>query len=68
MLTGKTPWKAKTEADLKRQIKSVPIRNLIPTFVGSKSTDFLIKTLQVNQSLRMTPEELNLFFSTTTDS
>jgi serine/threonine protein kinase len=55
MLTGKTPWKAKTEADLKRQIKAIPIKNLIPTFVSNKSTDFLIRTLQVNQSLRMSP-------------
>lgn len=34
MLTGKTPWRAKTETDLKRQLKSTPIKNLLPSKIG----------------------------------
>jgi len=37
MLTGKTPWRAKTESDLKRQIKNNPIKNLLPTNISSHS-------------------------------
>jgi hypothetical protein len=37
MLTGNTPWRAKTEADLKRQIKAISIKSLIPPGV-SKTT------------------------------
>jgi serine/threonine protein kinase len=34
MLTGKTPWKAKTETDLKRLIKTISIKNLIPAGIS----------------------------------
>ena len=30
MLTGKTPWRAKTEKDLSKMLKSVPIQKLLP--------------------------------------
>lgn len=63
MLTGKTPWKAKTESDLKRQIKAIPIKTLIPINISETSADFLTKSLQLNQSLRMTPEEMEHHFS-----
>lgn len=45
MLTGKTPWRAKTESDLKRQIKTNPIKNIIPSNLSSISVEFLKKTL-----------------------
>lgn len=38
MLTGRTPWKAKTEADLKRQIKAISIKNLIPAHISRTSS------------------------------
>lgn len=56
MLTGRTPWKAKTEIDLKRQIKAVSIKSLIPTNISRKSADFLTRTMQVNPTQRMSPE------------
>lgn len=55
MLTGRTPWKAKTESDLKRQIRAVPIKTLLPTNISRMSADFLTRTLQINPSLRMSP-------------
>ena len=55
MLTGNTPWRAKTETDLKRQIKAISIKTLIPAGVSKASTDFLLRALQVNPNLRMTP-------------
>lgn len=30
MLTGRTPWRAKTESDLKRMLKSNSIKTLLP--------------------------------------
>lgn len=62
MLTGHTPWKAKTEADLKRQIKSISIKTLIPTNISRSSQEFLLKALQLNVSLRMSPDQLINFF------
>lgn len=62
MLTGHTPWRAKTEADLKRQIKAISIKSLIPAHVSRNSSDFLLKALQVNPTLRMAPEEMVNFF------
>ena len=53
MLTGHTPWKAKTEADLKRQIKAISIKSLIPGHISRLASDFLLKSLQLNSSLRM---------------
>ena len=37
MLTGKTPWKARTETDLKRQIKALPINALLPAGISEIS-------------------------------
>ena len=34
MLTGKTPWRAKTYSDLKRQIKNNHIKTLIPSHLS----------------------------------
>jgi hypothetical protein len=45
MLTGKTPWRAKTETDLKRMLKSNPIKGLLPTKISKLSEEFLLKTL-----------------------
>ena len=58
MLTGHTPWKAKTEADLKRQIKAISIKSLIPGHISRVASDFLLKSLQLNSSLRMSTEEM----------
>ena len=72
MLTGHTPWKAKTEADLKRQIKAISIKSLIPTNISRNSADFLTKSLQLNSTMRMSTDEMVNFFDknseTTTES
>ncbi len=63
MLTGKTPWRAKTESDLKRQIKNNPIKTLFPSNISALSAEFLKRSLELNPVLRMSPEELERFFS-----
>jgi len=55
MLTGRTPWKAKTEVDLKRQIRAVSIKSLIPTHISRKAAEFLARTMQVNPTQRLSP-------------
>ncbi len=37
MLTGRTPWRAKTESDLKRMLKSSSIKNLLPAKISKIS-------------------------------
>ena len=64
MLTGHTPWKAKTESDLKRQIKAISIKSLVPGHLSRSSVDFLLKSLQLNQTLRMTADEMINYFDT----
>lgn len=48
MLTGKTPWRAKTEKQLAKLLTSVPIRKLMPPSISQSSEMFLIKSLAVN--------------------
>lgn len=62
MLTGNTPWRAKTEADLKRQIKAVPIKSILPVGVSKIGAAFLTRALQLNPASRMGPEEMVGFF------
>jgi serine/threonine protein kinase len=56
MLTGSTPWRAKTEADLKRQIKAVPIKSILPVGVSKLGAAFLTRALQLNPASRMGPD------------
>lgn len=37
MLTGKTPWRAKTEKELGRQLLSIPIKKLLPPSISPSS-------------------------------
>lgn len=41
LLTGRTPWKAKTEKELGKQLLSVPITKLLPQNLSITSTEFL---------------------------
>lgn len=67
MLTGKAPWKAKTEKELAKKILLEPIHTLIPGGVSPIFVEFLTRTLQADINLRMSPEELEGFsFSSTT--
>ena len=61
MLTGKTPWRAKTEKDLAKQLVSIPIKKLMPPSLSHSSESFLLKTLTVDLTDRMNPEELQRF-------
>lgn len=45
MLTGRTPWRAKTEADLKKILKLNSIKSLLPLKISKISEEFLMKTL-----------------------
>ena len=58
LLTGKTPWRAKTEKELGRQLLSVPIDRLLPKNISNASTEFLKRSLCVNYDRRMSPDEL----------
>ena len=55
MLTGKTPWKAKTEKELGRMLNSVPIKKLLPKNISQSSADFLIRSLEIDYQTRMCP-------------
>lgn len=48
MLTGKTPWRAKTEKELAKQLTAIPIRKLMPPSLSPSSENFLVKTLTVD--------------------
>jgi hypothetical protein len=61
MLTGRTPWKAKTEKELGRMLNSVPIKKLMPKNISANSMDFLSRTLDIDYQARMCPEELTRF-------
>lgn len=56
MLTGKTPWRAKTEKDLARQLISIPIKKLLPPSISPSSENFLLRTLTVDLNDRMSPD------------
>ena len=53
MLTGKTPWRAKTEKDLGKMLKTISIHKMLPKNISEQSTDFLIKTLNPNIQERL---------------
>ena len=61
MLTGRAPWKAKSEQDLSRKITSEPIETLLPPDISTVAIEFLTKTLQSDINIRMSPEELERF-------
>lgn len=48
MLTGKTPWRAKTEKELAKLLISVPIKKLLPPSITHSSETFLVRTLAVD--------------------
>ena len=53
MLTGKTPWRAKTEKDLGKMLRTISIHKMLPKNISEQSTDFLIKTLNPNIQERL---------------
>ena len=55
MLTGKTPWRAKTEKELAKQLVSIPIKKLMPPSISPSSENFLLRTLTVDINERMNP-------------
>ena len=58
MLTGKTPWRAKTEKELGRLLLSVPIKKLLPPSISASSEHFLKSALAVDIHARISPSEL----------
>lgn len=48
LLTGRVPWKAKTEKELGRQLLTHPIKNMLPKNISQNSVDFLTKALNTN--------------------
>lgn len=61
LLTGRTPWKAKTQKELGKQLLSVPINKLLPQNLSITSIEFLEKTLCVNYDHRMNPQDLESY-------
>jgi serine/threonine protein kinase len=58
MLTGKTPWRAKTEKELAKQLTAIPIKKLLPPSISQSSEMFLLRSLTCDINERMTPEEV----------
>jgi serine/threonine protein kinase len=56
LLTGKTPWRAKTEKELARLLSSVPIKKLLPPSINHSSEVFLKRSLTIDVNERMSPE------------
>jgi len=56
MLTGRTPWRAKTESDLKKMLKTNSIRGLLPPKISKVSEEFLLKSLAFEPENRMSAE------------
>ena len=48
LLTGRTPWKAKTEKELGKQLTAIPISKLLPKNISQVSAQFLERTLCSN--------------------
>ena len=61
LLTGKAPWKAKTQKELAKQLVTIPISKIMPKNISQISMDFLQKALTVNFDKRMSPEELDRY-------
>ena len=62
MLFHDTPWRAKNEKELLRKIESESIQTIISNKnISAQSKEFLVKTLKVDKSSRMGPDELKEF-------
>jgi serine/threonine protein kinase len=61
LLTGKTPWRAKTEKELAKQLISIPIKKLMPPSISQSSENFLLRTLNIDINERMNPEEMQRY-------
>lgn len=62
MLLNDTPWRAKNERDLLKRIETETIQSIISTKnISSVSKEFLVRTLKIDKSRRMTPEDLAAF-------
>jgi serine/threonine protein kinase len=59
MLLNDTPWRAKNEKDLLKRIETETIQSIISTKnISSVSKEFLVRTLKLDKSRRMAPEDL----------
>lgn len=64
MLTGQTPWKAKTEKQLLKKIQTQRIENVIQRkklAFSSITLDFLRKCLCIQEHKRLQPNELKMY-------
>lgn len=61
MLTGKTPWKAKTEKELVLELRNFKVEDILPKKASEKSKDFLRRVLVLEPEKRMSLEDLFAF-------
>ena len=60
MLYGVTPWQANTERELGDKISSVPVQFPSNVQVSKESKDFILQCLNIDESKRIAPEQLEL--------
>ncbi len=61
MLTGKTPWRSKTEKELLLELCNFKVDDILPKKASEKSKDFLRRVLVLQPEKRMSLEELSDF-------
>lgn len=58
MLTGTTPWTGRTETELKAKMKTISIKNILPSTISKSSAAFLKRALETDPKKRMEPSEM----------
>jgi serine/threonine protein kinase len=61
MLVGKTPWRSKTEKELKHELAIFKIEDILPQNISPRSREFLIRTMRKDVDKRMSLKELMAF-------
>ena len=61
LLTGKTPWLAKTEKALAYELATFKLKDVMPRGVQQKTKEFIERTLERDVSKRMGVQELKNF-------
>ena len=68
LLTGRTPWKARTEKELTKELENFDLNSIIPSNISKRSREFLEKVLVKDVEKRMGLEELSKWsFEETTE-
>ena len=61
MLTGSIPWKAKSEKELRVELQTFKLDDILPGYISERSKAFLQKCLEKSKEKRMNLEQLTEF-------